>query len=827
MKILQMSIAGAVLIVVVILIRALAMHRLPKKTFLFLWALVLLRLLLPFSIPSPVSFYSLPAVRAVQSPMVAVPAPQPALSAPEAARGEAQNTAASPHRSSLPPLLVVWLIGGLACTAYFAVAYGRSRRVFREALPVENPRLNALLAGYRTIRPVQLRQSDRISAPLTYGVFRPVILVPKGLDWGNTAQIDYILAHEFIHIQRFDAAAKLLLTAALCLHWFNPLVWLMYILANRDMELSCDETVVRYFGENARGDYARTLIQMEEEKSGFPPLCNNFSKNAIEERIRAIMKTKKRSVLAVFTALVLVAGVAVVFASSAAAAPRVASPSRPSASFSEAEYEKLLALRFEAYEKMTVAEYREKVWQRIDTEEMMALLERVSQDTTLLEKKNSDETAFFFLNVLVPLVAERWESRDFNGYVSGQLDVSELPLVEYSFVLTIRDANALTVGQYIGAQNAVAEGMQAMLNARTAEELQDENALDEAAEAEIKRLQDKWNSAALELEILAECKPMMKLDDASLRQITMEWDRDLEPYLAFGISYELNEWDGQAKLFWNGRQVRGIYDAINGWVTNSAGNTSFTADMPELVAVYEGETLTGLREATGEEQQEFDEIRSTNSENLMEEPPHATAADFDSLLALKTPGYGEMTVAVFNDALIDWANEDYERNERINQDIAQQNYVVSLTGEERAFLLSVYASGQENAALVRSLQTGKPREDAGFSQNYYKTEPDGSFCTLYLQVSYHIADEKKLTIAERDRCVLGIADDITQFWHNSSLQNLLSMSQDEMKARLKALAEARSSGQITVQIATELPQYHFEQMDETSRRPVEGNGTSI
>ena len=81
----------------------------------------------------------------------------------------------------------------------------------------------------------------------------------------------YVLEHEFVHIRRFDALWKLLLLAAACAHWFNPLVWVMYVLANRDLELSCDETVVRRFG-GARASYARVLIGMEAEKSGFAPL---------------------------------------------------------------------------------------------------------------------------------------------------------------------------------------------------------------------------------------------------------------------------------------------------------------------------------------------------------------------------------------------------------------------------------------------------------------------------------------------------------------------------------------------------------------------------
>lgn len=110
-----------------------------------------------------------------------------------------------------------------------------------------------------------------------------------GMGW----ELSLCLEHEFVHIKRLDGLTKLILIAALCLHWFNPLVWVMVVLANRDLELSCDEAVVRLFGEQVKSAYARTLIHMEEIKSGCLPLCSNFSKNAIEERITAIMKIKK------------------------------------------------------------------------------------------------------------------------------------------------------------------------------------------------------------------------------------------------------------------------------------------------------------------------------------------------------------------------------------------------------------------------------------------------------------------------------------------------------------------------------------------------------
>ena len=107
--------------------------------------------------------------------------------------------------------------------------------------------------------------------------------MPKKKDWENSQQLKYVLLHEYTHICRFDMVTKLIAALALCIHWFNPFVWAMYILFNRDIELSCDESVVRHFGENTKSFYARTLITMEEKKSGLTPLYNSFSRNAIEE----------------------------------------------------------------------------------------------------------------------------------------------------------------------------------------------------------------------------------------------------------------------------------------------------------------------------------------------------------------------------------------------------------------------------------------------------------------------------------------------------------------------------------------------------------------
>lgn len=316
MNLLQMSISGGIMILAIIVIRALAINRLPKKTFTALWGIVLLRLLVPFSFPSPFSVYSLINNHTLVTQgaaglgnakiFPAVPAEFPATS----------NVLQGQTVMNISPFSIIWSIGMITCALFFTISYFKCRREFRESLPIKNDFLIQWISEHKLSRPLEIKQSSRIFAPLTYGILKPVILMPKHTKWDDTEQIEYILAHEFVHVRRFDAATKLLLTAALCIHWFNPLVWAMYILSNRDIELSCDETVVRLFGNTTKSAYALTLISMEEKKSSLTPLCNNFSKNAIEERITAIMKIKKTSFTAFAAALLLVGSITTVFATS-------------------------------------------------------------------------------------------------------------------------------------------------------------------------------------------------------------------------------------------------------------------------------------------------------------------------------------------------------------------------------------------------------------------------------------------------------------------------------------------------------------------------------
>lgn len=363
MSLIQMSLSAALMIVAIIILRALTIERFPKKTFLVLWWIALLRLLIPFSIPSVMSIYSwispdvpkavhqevqeITESQSTSEPVLEIPSevlqnasPQEdAVSAvPEQTRSEVVENSIQFEMTPIPDtdikyvevnpsksfseiffdiLPTIWGIGIGVIAAFFGINYWKGIREFRMSLPVENEFVDEWLSSHQLRRNITIRQYDCIHTPLTYGIFRPVILLPKESLKQPPSTLNFILTHEWVHIRRFDCVTKILLTAALCIHWMNPLVWVMYLLFNRDIELSCDETVLHFLGRNKRSDYALALIDMEEQKSGFASFASGFGRNAIEERIRAIMKMKKASLITILAAVVVVACVSILFATSA------------------------------------------------------------------------------------------------------------------------------------------------------------------------------------------------------------------------------------------------------------------------------------------------------------------------------------------------------------------------------------------------------------------------------------------------------------------------------------------------------------------------------
>ncbi|HIZ56939.1 MAG TPA: M56 family metallopeptidase [Firmicutes bacterium] len=311
MSLFQMSIIGGALVCFIVVVRVLAIHRLPKWTFFVLWIIAALRLLLPLSIPLPFNIHM--GVGSLMDTVQGLSAgntgsPSMGENLPPYDTG---TTAPSPTAEHIPVFTVLWLAGVLLLVLYFSISYLRSMRKFRMSIPDNTPYIQNWLTVHQISRPLEIRSSDLIFSPLTYGILRPVILLPKKFDRTDEAALQCVLTHEYVHIRRFDAITKMLFAAVLCIHWFNPFIWVMYVLANQDMELSCDAWVVRMMGENSRSTYALALINAGETRNGISALCSPFSKHAITERIENIMKYKKPALWVIVVSVAVCAVVAV------------------------------------------------------------------------------------------------------------------------------------------------------------------------------------------------------------------------------------------------------------------------------------------------------------------------------------------------------------------------------------------------------------------------------------------------------------------------------------------------------------------------------------
>lgn len=343
MSILKMSFYGGVMILVIIILRGIFKNRLPKRTFVILWGVVLLRLLVPFSVPSVFSVYSVAGWQenagidnafyyntGENGPTTIFNAgavdTQMLFPVSGDSDGDMRDSMDEGEINVITFVRVIQYSGTAVCISVFLTLYLCCLHMFHSALPVHNEYIRRWEREHQQIRPVLVRQSDRVSTPLTYGIFKPVILLPKELEWETGGKLEYILQHEYCHICKFDAARKLLMAAAVCVHWFNPLVWIMYFLMCRDIELACDEEVLRYFGRDARKNYALILIGMEEKNSRFTAIYNGFGKTAIEERVRSIMKYKRATLFTIVSAAVIIIIVVCMFATSGKGEQRVNEP---------------------------------------------------------------------------------------------------------------------------------------------------------------------------------------------------------------------------------------------------------------------------------------------------------------------------------------------------------------------------------------------------------------------------------------------------------------------------------------------------------------------
>ncbi|MCD7848102.1 MAG: M56 family metallopeptidase [Oscillospiraceae bacterium] len=306
---LEMTLTGGVLILLVLFLRAIFLNRLPKTAFIVMWAVVLLRLLVP------VSFFGTTAAETVsEAPEIytlEAVTPTEETDVREVITLNSYNPSTEPTAETAENtdiFKIIWLVGAIACAIVLALSYILSIRRFNRSENLESDFIASFQSSNKLRRTVTVKLSDKTTTPLTYGIIHPVILLPSGMDLSDQKQLRYVLMHEYIHIRKLDNLLKGISSAAVCIHWFNPLVWVMNKFLSRDIELRCDEALLRQCSGDCRADYALTLIDLEDQRRGYAPATTAFAMRASEERIVAIMKYRKltpSSVLAMILCITL------------------------------------------------------------------------------------------------------------------------------------------------------------------------------------------------------------------------------------------------------------------------------------------------------------------------------------------------------------------------------------------------------------------------------------------------------------------------------------------------------------------------------------------
>ncbi len=322
MNILEASLWACFIIAPTLIVRFCALHKIPKSAFPALWGVALIRLLVPLSIyiPLPANTPGAPAIGGLDIVHIAANRLMPT------------QEITPPQAQAFPWLSLVWAVFAVCLLILFLSKHLRFHKIARFAVPSDSAFIDAWLReNAPKWRKVRVRISADIAAPLTYGVFRPVILLPEHVGSNDDDRLVLVLTHEMEHIKRLDVLWKWALLLALCIHWFNPLVWAMYCMANRDLEISCDDKTLQTLGGHSTAAYATALLELAETRAETLPLGNAFSKNAIEERILSMMKRKKVSPIGKAVASLAVVCVALVLLISLASADakQGAGPSAP------------------------------------------------------------------------------------------------------------------------------------------------------------------------------------------------------------------------------------------------------------------------------------------------------------------------------------------------------------------------------------------------------------------------------------------------------------------------------------------------------------------
>lgn len=301
LKIVNMSISASWVVIAVLTLRF-CLKKAPKWVNVLLWGIVAARMVFPFSIESVLSLIPSaetisPTVMMEQTPSVQTGVPalnhviNPVISG---SFTPAPGASANPLQIWIPVLAGIWLFGIAALFLYSAVSYWRLRRKVCEAV---------ILRG-------NIYQSEKVCSPFVLGIIRPKIYLPYHMD---SREMDHVIAHEQTHIRRKDHWWKPLGFLLLTTHWFNPLMWLSYILLCRDIELACDEKVIRKMSNEQRADYTQALVACSVDRRLITACPLAFGEIGVKERVKSVMNYKKPAFWIVLASVIVCAVIAVCF----------------------------------------------------------------------------------------------------------------------------------------------------------------------------------------------------------------------------------------------------------------------------------------------------------------------------------------------------------------------------------------------------------------------------------------------------------------------------------------------------------------------------------
>ena len=299
-NILNASIAASWMVLAVIILRYL-LKKAPRWTHVALWGLVAVRMLLPFSIES--AFSLIPSKETVPHEILVYEGTRleesaflDVVSNPVFSGSVTVELGETVDRVqiSLVKMTPIWIVGIAVLLLYTAISYWRLRRKVIEA----------------TILRENIYQSENVASPFVLGIIKPTIYLPYGM---NEQDLGHVVAHEQAHIRRRDHWWKPLGFFLLTIHWFNPLMWLAYVLLCRDIELACDEKVIKELGDEQRADYTQALVVCSVNRRMIAACPLAFGEVGVKERVKSVMNYKKPAFWIIVLSVIVCAAVSVCF----------------------------------------------------------------------------------------------------------------------------------------------------------------------------------------------------------------------------------------------------------------------------------------------------------------------------------------------------------------------------------------------------------------------------------------------------------------------------------------------------------------------------------